>query len=95
MKVYKAKVSQLKNTLKEHQETIVSKDNAIVNLLGKLDELVGNLAKKDAEITKLKEDNSTLSEELKIIKSEKAKMRTKSTDDFPAKLPLRGNPLDL
>lgn len=89
VKVYKAKVSQLKNTLKEHQETIVSKDNAIVNLLGKLDELVGNLAKKDAEITKLKEDNSTLSEELKVIKSEKAKMRTKSTDDFPAKLPLR------
>jgi hypothetical protein len=89
VKIYKAKVSQLKNTLKECQETIVSKDNAIVNLLGKLDELVGNLARKDAEITKLKEDNSTFSEELKTIKSEKAKMRTKSTDDFPAKLPLR------
>jgi len=85
LKVYKTKVSQLKNSLKENQETIVSKDNAIVNLLGKLDELVGNLARKDAEITRLKEDNTAISEELKVVKSEKAKMRTKSTDDYPAK----------
>jgi len=54
----------LKSVLKNQQDAIASKDNAIVNLLGKLEELAASSSSKDYEIIRLKEEVITLSEEV-------------------------------
>jgi len=54
----------LKSLIKGQQDTIASKDNAIVNLLGKLEEIASYSSYKDLEINRLKEEVLTLSEEV-------------------------------
>lgn len=62
--LYKLKISRANDALKEQKELTASKENAISNLLERIDEFVKQIANRDAEIANLKGEIATMNEDV-------------------------------
>jgi len=94
-KIYKEKINQLSKQLDDQKEIIRSKDNAIENLLARMDELTESLAGKNDEITALKTEISSLKTETPFTKndyrSKASSSSAKSTKALPVSTQEKSN----
>jgi len=65
MKISKEKMAQMSRQIEDQKDVIVSKENAIENLLARMDELTNSLTSKNNEINNLKSEINSLKNEVK------------------------------
>jgi chromosome segregation ATPase len=70
-KIYKDKINQMTRQMEDQKEVIKSKDNAIENLLTRMDELTAALTSKNDEISTIKYELTNLKEEFEVLKNER------------------------
>ena len=61
-KIYKDKINQMGKQMDDQKDIIKSKDNAIENLLGRMDELTDSLTLKNQEIGHLRKELQAMKE---------------------------------
>jgi len=76
MKISKEKMAQMSRQIEDQKDVIVSKENAIENLLARMDELTNSLTSKNNEINSLKSEiNSLKNESIKVNKEPKLDLK--------------------
>jgi len=65
MKISKEKMAQMSRQVEDQKDVIISKENAIENLLSRMDELANSLINKNNEINNLKNEINSIKNEVR------------------------------